>query len=135
MSLTANGSLMKVEICNTFDLHLVRIGPFLSGRLRYVLLYNQQSIYICMQVSYTTQMSTVFSLTCLGPSFQKMTHHFLIHGSLWPTILEKNLKPCFHVLRLMMEEHLPKGSSTDGLDKLKVINSGHLKEKAKVLSL
>ena len=38
----------------------------------------------------------------------------------------------FHVLRLMMEEHLPKGSSTDGLDKLKVINSGHLKEKARV---
>ena len=39
-------------------------------------------------------MSTVFSLICLGPSFQKMTHHFLLHGSLWPTNLEKNLKPC-----------------------------------------
>ena len=38
-------------------------------------------------------MSTVFSLICLGPSFQKMTHHFLHHGSLWPTNLEKNLKP------------------------------------------
>ena len=23
-----------------------------------------------------------------------MTHHFLLHGSLWPTNLEKNLKPC-----------------------------------------
>ena len=34
-------------------------------------------------------MSTVVSLICLGPSFQKMTHHFLLHGSLWPTNLEK----------------------------------------------
>ena len=25
----------------------------------------------------------------LGPSFQKMTSHFLLHGSLWPTTLEK----------------------------------------------
>ena len=41
----------------------------------------------------------------------------------------------FHVLRLMKEEHLPKGSSTDGLDKLKVINSGHLEEKERALSL
>ena len=24
-----------------------------------------------------------------------MTHHFLLHGSLWPTNLEKNMKPCF----------------------------------------
>ena len=39
-------------------------------------------------------MSTVVSLICLGPSFQKMTHHFLLHGSLRPTNLEKNLKPC-----------------------------------------
>ena len=39
-------------------------------------------------------MSTVVSLICLGPSFQKMTHHFLLHGSLLlPTNLEKNLKP------------------------------------------
>ena len=38
-------------------------------------------------------MSTVVSLICLGPSFQKMTNHFLLHGSLWPTNLEKNLKP------------------------------------------
>ena len=44
---------------------------------------------------YTTQLSTVFSLICLGPLFQKMTHHFLLHGSLWPTNLEKNLKPCY----------------------------------------
>ena len=34
-------------------------------------------------------MSTVFSLICLGRSFQKMVHHFLLHGSLWPTNLEK----------------------------------------------
>ena len=35
-------------------------------------------------------MSTVVSLICLGPSFQKMTHHFLLHGSLQPTNLEKS---------------------------------------------
>ena len=40
-----------------------------------------------------TQMSTVFSLISLGPSFQKMTHHFLLYGSLRPDNLEKNLKP------------------------------------------
>ena len=34
-------------------------------------------------------MATVFSLICLGPSFQKMTHHSLLHGSLRPTNLEK----------------------------------------------
>ena len=39
-----------------------------------------------------TQMTTVVSLICLGPSFQKMTHYFLLHGSLQPTNLEKNLK-------------------------------------------
>ena len=39
-------------------------------------------------------MSTVVSLICLGPSIQQMTHHFLLHGSLRPTNLEKNLKPC-----------------------------------------
>ena len=39
-------------------------------------------------------MSTVFSLICLGPSFQKMTHHFLHHGSIWPTYRENNPKPC-----------------------------------------
>ena len=39
-------------------------------------------------------MSTILSLICLGPSFQKMTHHCLLHGSLRPTNLEKNLKPC-----------------------------------------
>ena len=38
-------------------------------------------------------MSNVFSLICLSPSIQKMTHHFLPHGSLWPTNLEKSLKP------------------------------------------
>ena len=74
---------------------------FLSGCLRQVLLYNQHSIYImhtsaCVRVyvKYTKQMSTVFSLICLGPSFQKMTHHFLLHWSLRPTNLEKNLMPC-----------------------------------------
>ena len=39
-------------------------------------------------------MSTVVILICLGPSFQKMTHHILLHGSLPPTNPEKNLKPC-----------------------------------------
>ena len=38
-------------------------------------------------------MSNVYSLISLGPSFQKMTLHFLLHGSLRPTNLEKNLKP------------------------------------------
>ena len=38
---------------------------------------------------YTTQISTVVSLICLGPLFQKMTHHFLLHGSIRPTNLEK----------------------------------------------
>ena len=38
-------------------------------------------------------MSTVVRLICLCPSFQKMTHHFLPHGSLRPTDLEKNQKP------------------------------------------
>ena len=33
-------------------------------------------------------------MSTVGPSFQKMTHHILLHGSLWPTNLEKNLKPC-----------------------------------------
>ena len=54
-------------------------------------LYNHGSIYIyiyaykclCQCVGkYTTQMSTMFSLICLGPSFQKVTHHVLLHGSL-----------------------------------------------------
>ena len=39
-------------------------------------------------------MSTVVSLICLGPSFQKMTHYFLLHGSLRLTNHEKYLKPC-----------------------------------------
>ena len=34
-------------------------------------------------------LSTVLSLICVGPSFQKMTNHFLLHGSLWPNDLEK----------------------------------------------
>ena len=43
-------------------------------------------------------MSTVVSLICLGPPFQKMTHHFLLHESLLPTNLEKNLKLCLRGL-------------------------------------
>ena len=39
-------------------------------------------------------MSTVVSLICFGPSFQKMSNQFLRHGSFRPTNLEKNLKPC-----------------------------------------
>ena len=38
-------------------------------------------------------MSTVLSLICFVPSFQKMSQHFLLYGSLRPTNLEKNLKP------------------------------------------
>ena len=59
---------------------------------------------ICMWFGYNPQIinnnggghkfSEFACLICLGPSFQKMTHHFLLHGSLWPTNLEKNLKPC-----------------------------------------
>ena len=51
------------------------------------------SVCVSALVKYTTQMSTVFSLICLGPSFQKMTQHFSLDGSLQPTNLEKNLKP------------------------------------------
>ena len=76
-------------------------SSFLSGCLRQVLLYNQQS-YSYMQTSVCVSVGKVyypnvilFSLICLGPSFQKMTHHFLLHGSYWPTNLEKNLKPCW----------------------------------------
>ena len=49
---------------------------------------------VSVQVKYTTQMLTVFSLICLDPSFQKMAHHFLLHGSLRPSNLEENLKLC-----------------------------------------
>ena len=42
-------------------------------------------------------MSTVVSLICLGSSFQKMIHHFLLHGSLPPTNLEKKLKSCTYI--------------------------------------
>ena len=112
-----NGSLMKVESiaeCSPWSI-LQYFWPalndnwssFLSGRLRQVLLYTQQSIYIyaykclcqCVGKVITTQMSTVVSLICFGPSFQKMTHHFLLHGSLWPTNLEKNLKPWLYMIQ------------------------------------
>ena len=44
-------------------------------------------------------MLTAVSLICLDPSFQKMTHHNLLHGSLRPTNFEKNLKPCNFTLK------------------------------------
>ena len=109
--LITNGSLMKVESiaeCSLWSI-LQYLWPalsinwssFFSGRLRQVLLYNRQSIYLyaykclCQCVGKViTQMSTVVSLMCLGPSFQKRTHHFLLHESLWPINLEKTLKPC-----------------------------------------
>ena len=87
---------------------------FLSGHLRQVLLYNQPSIYImhtsvCVSVCVknTTQMSTEVGLICLDPSFQKMTHHFLLHGSLWPTNLEKNLKPRCNGMKAMFYLNKP----------------------------
>ena len=54
-------------------------------------------------------MSTVVSLICLALSFQKMTHHFLLHGSLRPTNLEKNLKPClFRQMEFFIKLHAQK---------------------------
>ena len=61
MTLITNGSLMKVKSiaeCSPWSI-LQYFCPaisnnwssFLSGRLRRVLLYNQESIYICIQVS------------------------------------------------------------------------------------
>ena len=51
-------------------------------------------------------MPILVSLICLGPSFQKITHHFMLHGSLWPTNLEKKseaLKYChYHVKQLLI---------------------------------
>ena len=60
-------------------------------------------------------MSTVVSLICLGPSFQKMTHHFLLHGLLWPTNLEKNLKPWIY--------RIPQGTADIWYDSLCPINN------------
>ena len=87
--LIKNGGLMKVKRiaeCSPWSI-LQYVSPafsdnrssFLSGHLRQVLLYNQQSIYIYMHtricvsvwVKYTTQMSTVVSLICLGPPFHE----------------------------------------------------------------
>ena len=71
-------------------------------------------------------MSTVVSLICLGPSFQKMTHHFLLHGSLWPTNLENNLKPCLlneinvyslHIILYVSFQVLPRLKATQGYRK------------------
>ena len=53
-------------------------------------------------------MSTVFSMICMGPSFQKMTHHFLLHGSPGPANLEKNLKPCFAYVKFGENKTLAK---------------------------
>ena len=61
-------------------------------------MYMHTSVCVSVLVKYTTQMSTVVSLVCLGPSFQKVTHQFLLHGSLRPINLEKNLKPCDTIL-------------------------------------
>ena len=47
------------------------------------------SVCVSMWVKYTTQMSTVASLICLGPSFQKMTHYFCFMGHYGPPILKK----------------------------------------------
>ena len=113
--LITNGSLMKVvRIAECSPWSILQYfwpalsynwSPFLSGCLRLVLLYNQQSIYIyaykclcqCEGKAYYPN-AQMFSLICLGPSFQKMTHHFLLNGSLWPTNLEKIWSPADHVL-------------------------------------
>ena len=58
--------------------------------------YMHTSVCVSVLVKYITQMSTAVSLTCLGPSFQKMTLYFWLHGSLQPINLEKNLKPCMY---------------------------------------
>ena len=71
-------------------------SSFLSGG-RQVLLYNQQSIYIyackCLCQCVGKYQLWLVWYASLVPSFQKMTHHFLLHGSLRPTNLKKNLKP------------------------------------------
>ena len=59
------------------------------------------SVCVSVKVKYTTQMSTVVSLICVGPSFQKMNHHFLLFGLLGPINLEKNLKPCCFICDLV----------------------------------
>ena len=83
----------------------------MSGRLRQVLLYTQQAIYIyaykCLcqcvgKVYYPNVICVYCSLICFGPSFQKMTHHFLLHGSLWPTNLEKIRSPGRVLSRIML---------------------------------
>ena len=58
-------------------------------------------------------MSTVVSLICLGPSFQKMARHFLLHGSLRPTNLEKNLKPWSWLSVLASRVYVEDSEDTD----------------------
>ena len=53
---------------------------------------GSQYTYMHTDVSVSVQV-TVASLICLGPSFQKMTHHILLHGSLPRTDLEKIRSP------------------------------------------
>ena len=60
-------------------------SSFLSGHLRQVLLYNQQSIYI-----YACK-----CLICLGPSFQKMNNIFCSMGSFGPPTLKKIWSPAY----------------------------------------
>ena len=78
--------------------------PFQTGFTVYTNMHT--SVCVSVYVKYTTQMSTVVSLICLGPSFQKMTRQFLLHGSLRPTNLEKNLKPCNFVHKYLLSGHL-----------------------------
>ena len=76
-------------------------SSFLSGRLRQILLYNQQSIfkyaYKCLcqcvvKVYYPNVNCGYFDM--LGPIISENDPPFLLHRSLRPTNLEKNLKPC-----------------------------------------
>ena len=74
-------------------------SSFLSGCLRQVLLYNQQS-YSYMQTSVCVSVGKVyypnvilFSLICLGPSFQKWPTIFCYRGHIDPPILKKIWSP------------------------------------------
>ena len=58
-------------------------------------IHMHTSVCASVQVKYTTQ--NVNYAWAWGTSFQKITHHFLLHGSLWPTNLEKNLKLCIYI--------------------------------------
>ena len=115
--LNKNGILMKVKrIAECSPLSILQYfwpalsdnWSFFSGRLRQILLHNQQSIYIyayrCLcpcvgRVYYPNVNCGKFDM--LGPIiFRKMTRHFLLHGSLRPTNLEKILSPVVIVHRV-----------------------------------